>query len=124
MDAPSATRPVLSTLYAGAIVVAALYFGHELFVPLVLASLLAFLLAPACARLQNLGLPKVAAVMVVGDGDALVTPCGGCRQRIREFASPETPIHIAGPEGPRRSFTLAELLPVSFGPDHLGIAGA
>jgi cytidine deaminase len=55
----------------------------------------------------------------MGEGDNLVTPCGGCRQRIREFAASDTPIHIAGPEGVRRSFTLEELLPFSFGPSNL-----
>ena len=70
------------------------------------------------------GETRIAAILVVGDGDALVTPCGGCRQRIREFAAAGTPIHIAGPEGLRRSFTLDELLPVSFGPDHLVAAGS
>ena len=54
---------------------------------------------------------RIAEILVVGDGDALCTPCGGCRQRIREFADPSTAIHIAGPEGVRASFTLAELLP-------------
>ena len=75
--------------------------------------------AGAIAAMAMAGERAIAAVMVVGDGDALVTPCGGCRQRIREFAGPGTPIHVAGPEGPRRSFTLDELLPASFGPDHL-----
>jgi|SRR4051794_6252985 cytidine deaminase len=65
------------------------------------------------------GESRIGEILVIGDGDNLVTPCGGCRQRIREFASPETPIHIAGPEGIRRSFTLGELLPFSFGPDNL-----
>ncbi len=53
-----------------------------------------------------------------GDG-ILCTPCGGCRQRLREFAAPETEIHVCGPEGLRRTFTLGELLPHSFGPDNL-----
>ena len=55
-----------------------------------------------------------------GDGQ-LCTPCGGCRQRLREFAAPDTPIHVCGPEGLRRTFTLAELLPHSFGPDNLDV---
>ncbi len=62
---------------------------------------------------------RIAEIVVVGEGDVLCTPCGGCRQRIREFAAPDTKIHIAGPEGIRRSFTLEELLPFSFGPDNL-----
>ena len=66
------------------------------------------------------GEQAIAEILVIGGGDGLVTPCGGCRQRIREFATPDTPVHIAGPEGMRRSFTLDELLPHSFGPSHLG----
>ena len=62
---------------------------------------------------------RIAQIVVMGEGENLVTPCGGCRQRIREFAGPDTPIHVAGPEGIRKSFTLDELLPFSFGPDNL-----
>jgi cytidine deaminase len=65
------------------------------------------------------GESRIAEILVIGNGDRLCTPCGGCRQRIREFASPGTPIHVAGPDGIRRRFTLDELLPFSFGPDHL-----
>ena len=68
------------------------------------------------------GARRIQAIVVMGGkpGDGtLCTPCGGCRQRIREFAGPETPVHICGPEGLRRSFTLDELLPASFGPDNL-----
>ncbi len=59
-------------------------------------------------------------VCIIATGDALVTPCGGCRQRIREFAGGHVPIHICGPEGLRKSFTLSDLLPASFGPENLG----
>jgi cytidine deaminase len=38
---------------------------------------------------------------------------------MREFAAAATPIHVAGPEGLRRTFTLEELLPASFGPENL-----
>jgi cytidine deaminase len=65
------------------------------------------------------GARRIEALMVVGDGPELCTPCGNCRQRIREFATPDTTIHVADGQGVRRSFTLAELLPFSFGPDHL-----
>lgn len=63
--APGAGPAILPLLYAGAVVVAALYFGRELVVPLVLASLLAFVLAPACTALQRLKLPRAAAVTIV-----------------------------------------------------------
>jgi cytidine deaminase len=65
------------------------------------------------------GAGRIAAMLVLGEGEALVTPCGACRQRIREFATPETPVAIAGPGGVRQVFSLAELLPASFGPDNL-----
>jgi cytidine deaminase len=73
----------------------------------------------AIAAMVAAGESRIADILVIGDGDALVTPCGGCRQRIREFAASDTPVHIAGPEGIRRSFALDELLPFSFGPDNL-----
>ncbi len=75
--------------------------------------------AGAIAAMVAAGGRRIAAILVLGDGAALVTPCGACRQRIREFAAPDTPIHVAGPEGLRRTFTLDELLPASFGPDNL-----
>lgn len=62
---------------------------------------------------------SVRAVLVVGHGEGLVTPCGGCRQKIREFAALDTPILIADPQHVRATFTLDELLPHSFGPEHL-----
>jgi cytidine deaminase len=55
----------------------------------------------------------------VADGASLATPCGGCRQRLREFAAPETPVIIANRDGVRARFTLAQLLPESFGPENL-----
>jgi cytidine deaminase len=74
----------------------------------------------AIAAMARAGRRRIAEVVVVGGGPGLCTPCGGCRQRIREFASAATPIHVGGPEGVRASFTLGELLPQSFGPENLG----
>ena len=75
----------------------------------------------AIAAMVASGARRITAVAVVADGAAPCTPCGGCRQRIREFASPQTPIHAASSDKVlRRSFTLGELLPDSFGPEHLG----
>lgn len=55
---------LLPTLFGGAIIVAGLYYGQELTVPLVLAALLAFVLAPLCTLLQKLWLPRALAVLV------------------------------------------------------------
>ena len=55
----------------------------------------------------------------MGAGAELCTPCGGCRQRLNEFASADTPVHVCGPDGVRQTITLGELLPLSFGPNNL-----
>lgn len=73
----------------------------------------------AVAAMVMDGETRIAEVAVMGEGEALVTPCGGCRQRIREFADADVSIHICSPDGLRRTVTLGELLPLSFGPDHL-----
>lgn len=63
---------------------------------------------------------RVTEMAVLGNGDALCTPCGGCRQKIREFASDDVKIHCCTEDGALiRTFTLGELLPFSFGPENL-----
>lgn len=74
----------------------------------------------AIAALVMAGETRLTEAAVVGAGDKLVTPCGGCRQRLREFGSDEVEIHICGPEGLRKTVSLGALLPLSFGPDNLG----
>ena len=73
----------------------------------------------AIAAMVAGGERRIAAILVVGEGQKLVTPCGACRQRIREFGAPDTPIHVAGPDGVRTTFALDDLLPHAFGPDNL-----
>jgi cytidine deaminase len=79
----------------------------------------------ACAEANAIGAMvaagerRIVEIVVIGDGEALCTPCGGCRQRIREFADANTRVHVAGSEGVRATFTLEELLPHAFGPGHL-----
>jgi cytidine deaminase len=75
--------------------------------------------ASAISALVSGGERRIVEVAVAGSSDLLVTPCGGCRQRLREFAADDVLIHLCGPQGLRRSVTLGELLPLSFGPDHL-----
>lgn len=73
----------------------------------------------AIAAMVSDGGMQIKEIAIVGESDDLLTPCGGCRQRIREFGDSAALIHSCGSEGLRRSFTLAELLPHSFGPSHL-----
>jgi len=75
--------------------------------------------ASAIGAMIAAGARRIEAMVLLADGAALCTPCGGCRQRIREFAEPMTEIHLCGPEGVRRTVTVGELLPLSFGPDNL-----
>ncbi len=75
--------------------------------------------ASAIAIMVASGEREIAEVLTVCDGDMIGTCCGGCRQRIREFAPLDTPIYACGPEGLRAIFTLDQLLPNSFGPEHL-----
>lgn len=76
--------------------------------------------AGAIAAMVAAGERRIDVIVTVCDGELLGTPCGGCRQKIREFAGPDTVIHVAGPEGVRRTYAIAELLPDGFGPDNLG----
>jgi cytidine deaminase len=72
------------------------------------------------AHLVMAGGKRITEVAVLGNGDALCTPCGGCRQKIREFAKGDVKIHCCTEDGDViRTFTLDELLPASFGPENL-----
>lgn len=75
--------------------------------------------ASAIVAMVMAGERRITEVAVAGGGDQLCTPCGGCRQKIREFAADSVPILVCSPEGLRQRFTLADLLPASFGPHNL-----
>jgi cytidine deaminase len=76
--------------------------------------------AGAIAALVAAGGTRIEAVVVVGEGAQPCTPCGGCRQKLREFAREDAPVIVADLQSVRARYTLGELLPASFGPDHLG----
>ncbi len=76
--------------------------------------------AGAIAAMALAGGRRIAELVVAGGGGAPCTPCGGCRQKLREFAGPEMVIRIVDAAGRTLLRTsLAELLPHSFGPDNL-----
>ncbi|MFO1070480.1 MAG: purine-nucleoside phosphorylase [Geminicoccaceae bacterium] len=80
--------------------------------------------ASAIGVMVAAGETSIAEVAVVGSGPEPCTPCGGCRQRLNEFAAGSVRVHMAGTEGALLTMTIAELLPRSFGPADLGIAPA
>ena len=65
------------------------------------------------------GAKRITRIYVTGPGTAPVTPCGGCRQRIREFADLDVTVISHGVEGAPLVQTLEQLLPHSFGPEYL-----
>lgn len=77
--------------------------------------------AGAISAMVAAGERRIVEVVVSGAGGLPVTPCGGCRQKLREFAGPDAVVRMVDDAG--RTLlerTLAQLLPDSFGPEHLG----
>jgi cytidine deaminase len=75
--------------------------------------------ASAIGALIAGGDTEIAEVAVVAEKVDFCPPCGGCRQRLWEFAAADTPVHLGRPGGPRRTLRLGELLPFSFGAEEL-----
>lgn len=76
--------------------------------------------ATALAGMASAGERYLRDVYVIGPGEHPCTPCGDCRQRIREFATPETRIHVLDARGRLlKRYTMEELLPDAFGPENL-----
>jgi cytidine deaminase len=75
--------------------------------------------ASAIAAMIAGGAKRIARIYVTGPGSAPVTPCGGCRQRIREFADLDITVISHGVEGEPLKVSLETLLPHSFGPEFL-----
>lgn len=60
------------------------------------------------------GLGEISEICVVAEKKAKCTPCGGCRQRLAEFAGPDTPLYLCDSTGIVESTTLAEIFPRGF----------
>ena len=73
----------------------------------------------AISALISSGRKKIKEVLVIGSGNLLCPPCGSCRQKIRELAELNIPIHMANEQGVQTTMTLEQLLPMSFGPENL-----
>lgn len=76
--------------------------------------------AGAISQMIVQGGRQIRDIFIVGPAADPVSPCGDCRQRIREFADKETRIHCFGDGGViKAQYTMEELLPDSFGPENL-----
>jgi cytidine deaminase len=75
--------------------------------------------AVALGALVSAGAKHVRAVVVAGEGAQAIMPCGGCRQKLSEFAAADTLVASVDAHGWRARHTLGELLPFGFGPAHV-----
>lgn len=62
---------------------------------------------------------KLAEIIVVAEKMDRITPCGGCRQRLAEFADPDTKLHMCDQNGIVETVTMGEILPFGFRGDTL-----
>jgi homotetrameric cytidine deaminase len=70
--------------------------------------------ASAIGAMVAAGDREISAVAVVAEKLDVCPPCGGCRQRLSEFASADTPVYLGRPGGPLHATTMGELLPLAF----------
>jgi cytidine deaminase len=75
--------------------------------------------AGAIAAMVAAGETAIAEAYVVADCAEPVTPCGGCRQKLAEFAAPEVKVTLATTAGVETTTTVGALLPGAFGADHM-----
>jgi len=75
--------------------------------------------ASAIGAMIAAGETRITAVAIVAERVEHCPPCGGCRQRLSEFAGPETPVYLGSPGSEPRVTTLGELLPLAFEPGAL-----
>jgi homotetrameric cytidine deaminase len=75
--------------------------------------------ASAIGALVAAGRTRIVEAAVIAGADEPCVPCGGCRQRLREFMPLDATVHLCGSTGAREDVTLESLLPRSFGPSYL-----
>jgi cytidine deaminase len=63
---------------------------------------------------------RIKEIAVIAEKLALCPPCGGCRQKIAEFAGPDTRVYLCDEQGVQKTMTMEELLPFSFKTDVIG----
>ena len=75
--------------------------------------------ASALSAMVMAGETRLTEVAVMAAGDLACTPCGGCRQKLKEFAAPDARVLVYSLEGLRSHYLLEDLLPHGFGGSHL-----
>ena len=80
--------------------------------------------AGAIAAMVAAGETELAEVYVIAGGAAPVAPCGGCRQKLAEFAKGPVRLTMATVDGKEQVTSVAELLPGAFDAGQMGGASA
>lgn len=70
--------------------------------------------AGAIAAMIAGGDAEIKRILIVADGKELITPCGACLQRIKEFSTNDAEILLATPDCIKKKFTLSQMLPFGF----------
>ena len=76
--------------------------------------------AGAVAAMVAAGETAIAEMAVIADAPGPVAPCGGCRQKIAEFAGPDVPVTMATTGGALATTTAGKLLPSAFSKTSMG----
>jgi cytidine deaminase len=74
----------------------------------------------AISHMIMAGNRKIVEMAVIAEKLPLCPPCGGCRQKIAEFATAKTPIYLCDETGVKKTMTMEELLPHGFATDVIG----
>jgi len=75
--------------------------------------------AGAIAAMIAAGAKEIVEIVVIADSFTPVPPCGGCRQKIKEFAQDDVLVHMTTCAGAHQTITVRDLLPGAFGADHM-----
>ena len=75
--------------------------------------------AGAIAAMIAAGDTRIAEIHVIADSPGPVPPCGGCRQKIAEFADPSVQVTMHTTDGKSLTMTVADLLPGVFTAAHM-----
>lgn len=75
--------------------------------------------AGAIAAMVAAGRTEIAEIAVIADSPEPVPPCGGCRQKIAEFAGPDVVLTMATTDGLETQVTVADMLPGVFHAAHM-----
>jgi cytidine deaminase len=70
--------------------------------------------ASAVSAMVSAGEQHIKSAVILANNNLLCSPCGACRQRLYEFSTPDTQIHLCNKDSLLRSVSIDELLPLAF----------